>query len=70
MAPEKVPVQGGSEPAPRVPRRGGAASRHGAIARELTKYSSYKTWVDKVRGSFAPDADETTGLNGTANGRR
>ena len=63
--------RGGAEPAPRVPRRG-TASRHGAIARELTKYSNYKTWADKVRGAFGPDADAAPGVNGnvSGNGRR
>ena len=62
--------RGGPEPAPRPSRRGGAASRHGAIARELTKYANYKNWANKMRGSFAPDVDDPTGLNGTASGRR
>ena len=34
-------------------------SRHGAISRELTKYSSYKTWAEKARGAFAADPDAT-----------
>jgi hypothetical protein len=58
----------GSEPAPRLPRRT-SASRHGAIARELTKYSNYKSWAEKVRGSFAADPD-ATGVHGTVNPRR
>jgi len=39
----------GAEAAPRPSRRGGPVSRHGAISRELTKYSNYKSWADKVR---------------------
>jgi len=39
----------GTEAAPRTPRRNGTVSRHGAISRELTKYSNYKLWADKVR---------------------
>lgn len=57
----------GIEPAPRLPRRG-PVSRHGAISRELTKYSNYKTWAEKVRGVFAAADDETPGVNGP--GRR
>jgi hypothetical protein len=53
----------GAEPAPRLPRRT-SVSRHGAISRELTKYASYKSWADKVRGAFAADADEEPGANG------
>lgn len=60
----------GSEPAPRLPRRGAVVSRHGAISRELMKYSNYKTWAEKVRGAFAPDADEKPGVNGTGAQRR
>lgn len=61
----------GTETVPRMPRRA-TVSRHGAIARELTKYSNYKTWADKVRGAFAPDADGAPGVNGNGshNGRR
>ena len=44
----------GTEPAPRLPRRS-PVSRHGAISRELTKYSNYKTWAEKARGAFAAD---------------
>jgi hypothetical protein len=47
----------------RLPRRS-FASRHGAIARELTKYSNYKTWAEKARGAFAdPDAPGSNGAN-------
>jgi hypothetical protein len=55
------------DPAPRLPRRT-SVSRHGAISRELTKYSSYKTWAEKARGAFA--ADDVPGTNGTNHGRR
>jgi hypothetical protein len=61
--------RGGAEtPAPRLPRRG-PPSRHGAISRELTKYSSYKTWAEKARGAFAPDPD-APGATGANLGRR
>lgn len=60
----------GAEPAPRPPRRAGVVSRHGAISRELTKYANYKTWAEKVRGAFAPDADEKNGANGSTPARR
>jgi hypothetical protein len=53
-----------AEPAPpRLPRRT-AVSRHGAISRELTKYSNYKTWAEKARGAFAADGDGL-GVNGS-----
>ena len=57
-----------AEPAPRLPRRT-SVSRHGAISRELTKYSNYKTWAEKARGAFAADADGL-GVNGTLPSRR
>ncbi len=60
--------RGGAEPAPRLPRRT-AVSRHGAISRELTKYSNYKTWAEKARAAFAADP-EPAGVNGTATPRR
>jgi hypothetical protein len=55
-----------ADPAPRLPRRP-PVSRHGAISRELTKYSSYKSWAEKARNAFAPD--EVPGTNGN-HGRR
>ena len=58
----------GTEPAPRLPRRG-PVSRHGAISRELTKYSNYKTWAEKARGAFAADG-EAPGNNGANLARR
>ena len=60
--------RGAAEPAPRLPRRT-SVSRHGAISRELTKYSSYKTWAEKARGAFAADGD-ANGVNGTGHSRR
>jgi hypothetical protein len=57
-----------ADPAPRLPRRT-SASRHGAIARELTKYSNYKSWAEKARGAFAADAD-VPGANSSNPGRR
>jgi hypothetical protein len=60
----------GSEPVPRLPRRGAVVSRHGAISRELTKYANYKNWAEKVRGVFATDADEKPGVNGSGARRR
>ncbi len=60
----------GSEPMPRLPRRGAVVSRHGAISRDLTKYSNYKNWADKARGAFAADAGETPGTNGAVPSRR
>jgi hypothetical protein len=61
-------VERGGEAGPRLPRRGAPVSRHGAISRELTKYASYKSWADKMRGAFAAEADEATGANGNVNG--
>jgi len=60
----------GSEPLPRLPRRGAVVSRHGAISRELTKYASYKSWTEKVRGAFAAEAGDAPGTNGAAPSRR
>ncbi len=60
--------RGASEPTPRLPKRP-PVSRHGAISRELTKYSSYKTWADKVRGAFAADGDAPS-ANGSGHTRR
>jgi hypothetical protein len=57
-----------AETPPRLPRRT-SVSRHGAISRELTKYSNYKTWAEKARGAFAADADGL-GVNGTLPARR
>lgn len=57
-----------AEPAPRLPRRT-SVSRHGAISRELTKYSNYKTWAEKARGAFAADSD-VLGANGSLPARR
>lgn len=56
------------EPAPRLPRRT-SVSRHGAISRELTKYSNYKIWAEKARGAFAADADGVS-ANGALPARR
>jgi hypothetical protein len=44
-------------------------SRHGAISRELTKYSNYKTWAEKARGAFATEA-EVPGPSGANHSRR
>jgi hypothetical protein len=60
--------RGGADPAPRLPRRT-SVSRHGAISRELTKYSNYKSWAEKVRGAFAAEGDAPS-TNGVSSGRR
>lgn len=49
--------RGGTD-TPRVPRRGAVVSRHGTISRELTKYSNYKTWADKVRSAWRTENGE------------
>ena len=59
------PPRPAADAAPRLPRRT-SVSRHGAISRELTKYSNYKTWADKARGAFDPGAP---GGNGPPNGK-
>jgi hypothetical protein len=64
------PERNGSEPLPRLPRRGAVVSRHGAISRELTKYSNYKTWADKARGAFAAEAGDAPGVSGAGLSRR
>ena len=57
------------EPAPpRLPRRT-SVSRHGAISRELTKYSNSQTWAEKARGAFAADG-EVPGAKGANHSRR
>ncbi|MBP6513942.1 MAG: hypothetical protein KA224_02105 [Steroidobacteraceae bacterium] len=33
---------------------GPAPSRHGAIARELPSFSSYRNWAERMRPSFEP----------------
>ncbi len=68
VTPPEVRDRAGSEPASRLPRRS-PVSRHGAISRELTKYSNYKTWAEKARGAFAADAD-APGTNGAHHARR
>ena len=62
------PTRPAADPTPRLPRRT-SVSRHGAISRELTKYSNYKTWAEKARGAFTPDA-EVPGPNGANHSRR
>jgi hypothetical protein len=62
------PPRPAPDAAPRLPRRT-SVSRHGAISRELTKYSNYKTWAEKARGAFAADP-EVPGPNGANHSRR
>jgi hypothetical protein len=62
------PLRPAADAAPRLPRRT-SVSRHGAISRELTKYSNYKTWAEKARGAFAADA-EVPGPSGATHSRR
>ena len=56
--------------APRVPRRGAVVSRHGTISRELTKYSNYKSWADKVRSAWRAENGEDPVEPAPGNGRR
>ena len=62
------PERGGTDPAPRLPRRT-SVSRHGAISRDLTKYASYKSWAEKARTAFASEGDPP-GTNGATHSRR
>ena len=62
--------RGGAATPPRVPRRGAAVSRHGTISRELTKYSNYKTWADKVRTAWRIENGEEPVDPAPGNGRR
>ena len=55
------PARPATDAAARLPRRT-SVSRHGAISRELTKYSNYKTWAET-------DA-EVPGPNGASHSRR
>lgn len=68
VTPPEPRERGGAESAPRLPRRT-SVSRHGAISRELTKYSNYKTWAEKARGAFTADGEATT-PNGSGHQRR
>ena len=68
VTPPEPRERSGTEPAPRLPRRT-SVSRHGAISRELTKYSSYKSWAEKARGAFAADGEVAT-PNGSGHARR
>ena len=68
VTPPEPRDRNGTEPAPRLPRRT-SVSRHGAISRELTKYSNYKTWAEKARGAFAADP-EAANPNNPGHSRR
>ena len=62
--------RGGADTPPRVPRRGAAVSRHGTISRELTKYSNYKSWADKVRSAWRIENGEEPVEPAPGTGRR
>jgi hypothetical protein len=62
--------RGGTEVPPRVPRRGAVVSRHGTISRELTKYSNYKNWADKVRSAWRSENGEEPVEPAPGTGRR
>jgi len=59
VTPPEPRERAASEPVPRLPRRT-SVSRHGAISRDLTKYSSYKSWAEKARTAFAAEGDAPT----------
>jgi hypothetical protein len=61
--------RGSAEVPPRVPRRA-AVSRHGTISRELTKYSNYKSWADKVRTAWRVENGEEPAEPAPGTGRR
>ena len=58
-----------SDTSTRLRRPALPVSRHGAISRDLTKYASYKSWAEKVRGAFATEPEEP-GTNGSGTPRR
>ena len=62
--------RGGADVPPRVPRRGAVVSRHGTISRELTKYSNYKSWADKVRSAWRSENGEEPTESPPGSGRR
>jgi hypothetical protein len=69
VTPPEPRDRNGVEPTPpRLPRRT-SVSRHGAISRELTKYSNYKSWAEKARGAFAADG-EAASPGGSGHARR
>ena len=62
--------RGGTNAPLRVPRRGAPVSRHGAISLELTKYSNYKSWADKVRTAWRSENGEEPAEPPPGTGRR
>lgn len=46
-------------------RRGAPVSRHGAIARDLTRFASYQLWAERVRIAWQAD-DESAAAAGPA----
>ena len=58
MGDQKTPVApvgprtAGAKASARWPDAGEPPSRHGAIARQLSTYSSYKSWAEKMRASW------------------
>jgi len=62
--------RGGTDAPPREPRRGAVVSRHGTISRELTKYSNYKIWADKVRTAWRNENGDEPVEPGPGTGRR
>lgn len=60
----------GTETPVRAPRRAAAVSRHGTISRELTKYSNYKSWADKVRTAWRIENGEAPTEPPTGTSRR
>ena len=62
--------RGGTDAPPRAPRRGAVVSRHGTISRDLTKYSNYKSWADKVRTAWRSESGEEPAEPTPGSGRR
>jgi hypothetical protein len=65
MGDQKIPVVparkgvAGAEPPAAWPAAVAPPSRHGALARRLYTYSTYKSWADKMRAAW---------VDGTAGG--
>ena len=52
------PKAGSSETALVWPLPAGAPNRHGAISEQLSSYSRYKMWVDKMRNAWRKEEED------------
>ena len=48
----------GADPALVWPLPAGVPNRHGAISAQLSSYSRYKLWADKMRSAWRQDDEE------------